>query len=105
MNNSINQTFAQIRSQAVESGLVANSQLVLNNLSGVIIPASYHRPIAQQLVIIKSSNNISKAKQLSTYLLSKKVQQQIVAFGYANVEQTEFEQPKLGKQHKGEIND
>lgn len=79
----VNQTFAQVRSQAVNSGLVANSQLVLNNLSGVIIPAHYHEPIAQQLVIIKSSTNIAKAERLSNYLLSPEVQKQIVNFGYA----------------------
>ena len=87
----INQTFAQIRSQAVNSGLVANSQLVLNNLTGVVIPSSYHQPIAQQLVIIKSSGNINQAKRLRDYLLSPAVQQQIISFGYAS-----FEQDKLG---------
>ncbi len=79
----VNQTFAQIRSQAVNSGLVANSQLVLNNLSGAIIPLSYHQPIAQQLVIIKSSKNINEAKRLSDYLLSAAVQKKIIRFGYA----------------------
>ena len=88
----VNQTFAQIRSQAVKSGLVANSQLVLNELTGVIIPSNYHQPIAQQLVIIKSSPNINKAKQLSNYLLSTIVQQKIIDFGYASLEQD-----KIGK--------
>jgi len=85
----VNQTFAQIRSQAVNSGLVANSQLVLNELTGVIIPSNYHQPIAQQLVIIKSSPNINKANQLSDYLLSTVVQQKIINFGYASFEQGE----------------
>ncbi len=79
----VNQTFAQIRSHAVNSGLVANSQLVLNGLAGVIIPESYHQPIAQQLVVIKNSLNINKAKQLSDYLLSANVQKIIISFGYA----------------------
>jgi molybdate transport system substrate-binding protein len=83
MGININQTFAQVRSQAVNLGLVANSQLVLNNLSGVIIPPHYHEPIDQQLVILKSSTNIDKAKRLSKYLLSLKVQKKIVDFGYA----------------------
>ena len=90
----VNQTFAQIRSQAVNSGLVANSQLVLNNLTGVVIPASYHQPIAQQLVIIKSSGNINKAKRLRDYLLSTAVQQQIISFGYASFEQDKLEAGK-----------
>ncbi len=85
----INQTFTQVRSQAVHSGLVAYSQLVLNNLSGVIIPANYHQPISQQLVIIKKSNNIKQAKQLSKYLLSAQVQQKIVSFGYASFTQNQ----------------
>lgn len=86
MGININQTFAQVRSQAVNSGLVANSQLVLNNLSGAIIPSSFHDPINQQLVILKNSNNIDKAKILSEYLLSSKTQQKIVDFGYAERE-------------------
>lgn len=87
----INQTFAQVRSQAVNSGLVANSQLVLNNLTGIIIPTSYHQPIAQQLVIIKSSDNINKAKLLSDYLLSPISQQKIINFGYASFDHNEQE--------------
>ena len=91
----VNQTFAQVRSQAVNSGLVANSQLVLNSLSGVIIPSNYHQPIAQQLVIIKNSSNINKAKQLSEYLLSTKIQQKIVNFGYANFADSLLNQNKI----------
>lgn len=87
MGININQTFAQVRTQAVKSGLVANSQLVLNNLTGVIIPSNYHQPIAQQLVIIKNSDNINKARRLSEYLLSPSVQQKIISFGYADLEQ------------------
>ncbi|MGL1956555.1 MAG: molybdate ABC transporter substrate-binding protein [Colwellia sp.] len=78
----INQTFAQVRSQAVASGLVANSQLVLNNLTGVIIPQHYHQPINQQLVIIKSSPLIKQAQRLSQYLLSASIQQKIITYGY-----------------------
>jgi len=80
----INQTFAQVRSQAVGSGLVANSQLVLNKLDGVVIPSSYYQPIQQQLVIIKNRDNIAQAKRLSRFLLTPKIQQKIVNFGYAN---------------------
>jgi molybdate transport system substrate-binding protein len=83
----INQTFAQVRSKAVNAGFVANSQLVLNKLPGIIVPEHYHQPIAQQLVIIKNSSNISKAKRLSRYLLSMSVQEKIVNFGYASFNQ------------------
>lgn len=87
----VNQTFAQIRSQAVNSGLVANSQLVLNKLTGVIIPSDHHQPIAQQLVIIKNSANINKAQQLSNYLRSVAVQQKIINLGYASFTQDKTE--------------
>jgi molybdate transport system substrate-binding protein len=80
----VNQTFAQVRSQAVSSGLVANSQLIMNKLDGVVIPSSYHQPIQQQLVIIKNRANIDHARRLSQFLLSPKIQQKIVSYGYAN---------------------
>lgn len=78
----INQTFQQIRSQAVNSGLVSYSQLALNNLSGVVLPQHLHQPIEQQLVILKNSKNIAKAQQLSTFLLSHDSQKIILAAGY-----------------------
>lgn len=78
----INQTFAQVSSQAVSGGLVAYSQLILNSLTGVVIPANYHQPIEQQLVIIKTSKNIKNAKRLSQFLLSKIIQQKITSYGY-----------------------
>jgi len=79
----IGQTFAQIRSKAVTHGIVANSQLLLNNLSGVMIPASYHQPIKQQLIIIRASKQQAAAKKLSDFLLSAKSQATIVSYGYA----------------------
>lgn len=96
----INQTFAQVRSQAVSSGLVANSQLVVNKLAGVVIPSSYHYPIEQQLVIIKNRNNIERAKRLSQFLLSEKIQQKIVNFGYANNAFTQQPIQQLNQQEK-----
>jgi len=89
----VNQTFAQIRSQAVPSGLVAYSQLVmnklngLNGLNGIIIPEHYHQPITQQLVIIKNSPNIAQAQQLSDFLLAPTTQQLISSFGYSAITQ------------------
>lgn len=88
----INQTFSQVRSQAVNSGIVANSQLVMNKLNGVVIPSDYHQPIQQQLVIINKRNNIEQAKRLSQFLLSPKIQQKITRFGYAS---NEFIQPPI----------
>jgi len=79
----INQTFQQVRSQAVRLGIVANSQLVLNRLTGTVIPSDYHQEIKQQLVILKSSKQQENAKIFSEYLLSDSVQQQLLALGYA----------------------
>jgi len=83
----ITQTFNQIRSKAINAGIVANSQLVLNNLTGVIIPSDYHLPIKQQLVILKRSKNQQQARQLSDFLLSPKTQKIIASYGYINAEQ------------------
>jgi len=79
----IGQTFAQIRSKSVTLGIVSNSQLILNNLPGLIIPNNYHQPIEQQLVIIGASKNKAAAKKLSQFLLSTKSQATIVSYGYA----------------------
>ncbi|MCJ8296036.1 MAG: molybdate ABC transporter substrate-binding protein [Colwellia sp.] len=84
----IGQTFAQVRSKAVSSGIVANSQLVLNNLSGVLIPTSYHQAIEQQLIIISASKQQATAKKLSDFLLSAKSQATIVSYGYAPTQRT-----------------
>ena len=78
----INQTFQQIRSQSVTIGMVANSQLILNQLTGTVIPSHYHQPIKQQLVILKSSKQIKNAKTFSRFLLSNRVQQQLKTLGY-----------------------
>lgn len=79
----INQTFQQIRSGAVTMGIVANSQLKINGLSGIVIPQKYYQPIEQQLVILQASKHKTQALQLKSFLLSKKIQQEIVDFGYA----------------------
>ena len=82
----INQTFAQIRSKSVSSGLVSQSQLVLNNLKGFIIPNHFHQPITQQLIILKKSKNRQQAQRLSDFLLSPSIQKIILSYGYANRE-------------------
>lgn len=81
----IGQTFMQVRSKAVSNGIVANSQLVLNNLAGQIIPTHYHQPIEQQLIIIRASKQQAKAKRLSDFLLSATSQEIIVNYGYAPI--------------------
>ncbi|PKG85196.1 molybdate ABC transporter substrate-binding protein [Colwellia sp. 75C3] len=93
----INQTFAQLRSKAVTRGIVANSQLVLNNLPGVIIPSSYHQPIEQQLIIIRASKQQVNARKLSEFLLSAQSQTTIVSYGYALNKQVNNTDEKLNE--------
>jgi len=97
----IGQTFMQLRSKSVADGIVAQSQLVLNGLSGVAIPTSYHQPIEQQLVIIKASKNHSQAKKLSEFLLSSASQKLIVSFGYARAKLSPQLTSQLMPQLKG----
>lgn len=81
----INQTFQQVRSQSVPLGIVANSQLVMNKLNGVIIPTNYYQPITQQLVIIKSSRQVALARKISDYILQASSQARLQSLGYLAV--------------------
>lgn len=87
----INQTFQQTRSQAVSLGIVSNSQLVLNNLKGALIPSRLHQPIKQQLVILKRSKNSKQAKRFVKFLMNEKSQQFIALSGYANLSEIKGE--------------
>lgn len=78
----ISQTFQQVRSQAVPLGLVAYSQLVINQYQGIVIPAEYYQPIAQQLVIVKSSQLPVLAQQISDFILQKSSQNKLQQLGY-----------------------
>jgi molybdate transport system substrate-binding protein len=81
----INQTFQQVRSQAVSAGIVAYSQLKLNKLAGQLLPETSYSPIEQQLIILKSSKNIELAQQFSDFLRSVKTQKMIQQFGYQGI--------------------
>jgi molybdate transport system substrate-binding protein len=78
----INQTFQQVRSGAVPAGIVANSQLVINNLNGLLIPQHLYSPIKQQLVILKRTKQKKVAEHFIRYLLSVESQQKIANLGY-----------------------
>ena len=78
----INQTFQQVRSQAVPLGIVAYSQLKINRYQGVKIPAQYYQPIAQQLTIIKSSSQVALAQRLSDFILHTRSQKKLQQLGY-----------------------
>ncbi|MCO4797878.1 MAG: molybdate ABC transporter substrate-binding protein [Colwelliaceae bacterium] len=90
--SNINQTFQQTRSGAVSIGIVANSQLKVNGLTGITIPDSYYQPIEQQLVILKSSKKIIQAQALSKFLLSYESQKLISSNGYYPI------QPSINKE-------
>lgn len=79
----VNQTFQQIRSQSVNGGFVALSQLRLNKLKGIRVEQIYYQPIEQQLVILKNSKKIAQAKQFLNFLFDKNTQQRIEGFGYS----------------------
>lgn len=83
----ISQTFNQIRSKSVSIGIVANSQLVLNGLSGIIIPSSYHQPIKQQLIILKRSKHKKQAQQFSDFLRLASTQKVIADYGYTTTDE------------------
>lgn len=78
----INQTFQQVHSGAINLGIVAKSQLVLNNLQGFDIPEHLYTPIAQQLVIINNTKHAELAQQFCAFLLSAPIQQKLALYGY-----------------------
>lgn len=85
-STNVGQTFTQLQSKSVTAGMVSNSQLVLNNLSGIIIPTGYYQPIEQQLAIIKKTQHHAQAKRFSDFILSNKSQLKIAQSGYITVE-------------------
>ena len=87
----INQTFQQVRSQAVPLGVVANSQLVINQYQGLIIPVQYYQPIDQQLVIIKASHQVDAAQKISDFILQASSQKKLQQLGYLPI--------KLSQEH------
>jgi molybdate transport system substrate-binding protein len=79
----ISQTFTQLRSKSINQGFIAYSQLKANNLTGVLIPASYHQPIQQQLVILQNTLQPEAAAEFCQFLLSDQSQAFIENSGYA----------------------
>jgi len=93
----INQTFQQVRSKAVNAGIVSTSQLKQNKLTGHLIPQQYYQAIEQQLVILKRSKQIENAQQLSQFLLSDTIQNKIAEYGYSPI--TQARKINLTKSH------
>jgi len=87
LGTNISQTFQQVSSQAVTSGIVAYSQLKFNSLTGLLIPQQHYQGIEQKLVILKRSKQVENAQQLSRFLLSESVQRQLDKYGYTPINQ------------------
>ncbi len=78
-------TFTQVASGAVPAGLVAYSQLLAASIPTreySLIPASWHPPIAQSLVLTRRGGARSEAWDFRRFLLSEQVGQQLLAMGY-----------------------
>ncbi len=81
----VNQTFQQVRSQAVPLGIVAYSQLKINQYQGVLIPEQFYQPIEQQLVIINTSKQVAIAQKISDFILQTSSQKKLQQLGYLPV--------------------
>ena len=78
-------TFTQVASGAVPAGLVAYSQLLAASIpirEYSLIPASWHPPIAQALVLTRRGGARSEAWDFQRFLLSEQAGQLLLAMGY-----------------------
>ena len=78
-------TFTQVASGAVPAGLVAYSQLLAASIPTreySLIPASWHPPIAQALVLTRRGAARSEAWDFQRFLLSEQAGQLLLAMGY-----------------------
>lgn len=79
----INQTFQQVRSGSAPLGIVATSQLILNNFTnGIPVSQQLYSPIKQQGVILKRSKQVAFAQRFMAFLQSAEIQQQLTNYGY-----------------------
>ena len=83
---SISQTYQYLMSGVVPMGFVAFSQVSRHGelLSGSVwrVPDSLHRPLNQDMVLLKRGENNRAAKALLNYLKSERAQAIIHSFGY-----------------------
>jgi len=85
IGSNINQTFQQIRSQSVELGIVAFSQILQNNITNfLLLPSSCYQKVNQQLVIMKKSKHIKLAKKFSHFITSSEIYVRLNKLGYYN---------------------
>lgn len=83
----IAQTYQFVATENAALGFVALSQVFadgrLKEGSAWIVPASMHRPIQQDAVLLHSGKNNPAAAALLSYLRSEKIKTLIRSFGYA----------------------
>ncbi|OUS25939.1 molybdate ABC transporter substrate-binding protein [Thalassotalea sp. 42_200_T64] len=83
VGNNINQTYQQIVTGAVNYGFISYSQLLNSKVGhGVLIDSHLHKPLEQQMVVLKHSENTELAIQFFEFLLTDKAQKMIVETGY-----------------------
>ena len=79
----ISQTYQFVQSGGAELGFVALSQLMQTHQHYWIIPDHYYKPLEQQLVILKSSNQRQRAQDFIEFLRQDTIRQLISSRGYA----------------------
>ena len=83
---SIGQTYSFVASGNAELGFVALSQVFengrINQGSGWIVPASLHKPLRQDAVLLTRSRDKAAARALLAFLQGSKARGLIRAFGY-----------------------
>ncbi|WP_068545967.1 molybdate ABC transporter substrate-binding protein [Thalassotalea crassostreae] len=81
--NNINQTYQQILTGAVRYGFISHSQLLDSKHGfGTVIDSKLHKPLEQQMVVLKNAENIELATSFFNYLLTDEAQHLISTQGY-----------------------
>lgn len=85
--NSVAQTFQFVHSGNIKLALVVHAQVKGKSFAGGVwqVPNTMYQPIAQQLVVLKATKQISAANRFAHWLLAPEQQQRIMAGGYAIV--------------------
>jgi molybdate transport system substrate-binding protein len=81
----IAQTFQFVASGNAELGFVALAQLRAGKGRGGSmweVPATYHRPLAQQVILLHRARDTQAARQLLDYLHGAEARQVLERFGY-----------------------
>jgi len=83
MGENIAQTFQFAFSGNADLGLIAYSQTLSPELRGIgstwLVPGAFHRPIEQDMVIVKDS---AAAREFANFMRSKVVSEILTANGY-----------------------